>query len=335
MYEEFFHLAKAPFSMTPDPEFLFLAPTHREALAGLIFTVMGQRGTAVLTGEVGTGKTTLLRKLIASVPEEKVQFCSVFSTNVQPEEFLELIMIGFGLPVAGLSKAQQLLHFWEFLMDSDAQGKIAVLLVDEAHKLSAELLEEVRLLMNFETAERKLLQVVLAGQSELRDLMRREDLRQLRQRVSVRLDIVPLRPAEVEQYMRHRWHQGGGNGNFPFDRQAVDLVAAWSHGIPRVMNTICDIALLRAYTSETASIGPETVREALGVLELKEPVSDVAETHTAETTAFEQLRLPREPAREPAEQEADAPAIPLRVPPQSAPRRHWWNVVFAGSRRGI
>jgi general secretion pathway protein A len=338
MYEEFFHLAKAPFSMTPDPEFLFLAPTHREALAGLIFTVLGHRGTAVLTGEVGTGKTTLLRKLIASVPEEKVQFCSVFSTNVQPEEFLELIMIGFGLPVAGLSKAQQLLQFWEFLMDCDAQGKIAVLLVDEAHKLSAELLEEVRLLMNFETAERKLLQVVLAGQSELRDLMRREDLRQLRQRVSVRLDIVPLRPAEVEQYMRHRWHQGGGNGNFPFDRQAVDLVAAWSHGIPRVMNTICDIALLRAYTSETASIGPETVREALGVLELKEPVSDVAEARIAEApaaAAFEQLRLPRETVSEPAGQEGDAPAVPLRVPPQRAPRRHWWTGVFAGGWRGI
>src|SRR5512133_250445 len=106
MYEEFFHLSKAPFSMTPGPEFLFLAPTHREALAGLIFTVLGRRGVAVLTGEVGTGKTTLLRKLIQSVPAEKVQFCSVFSTNVPPAEFLELIFIGFGLTVPGLSQAQ-------------------------------------------------------------------------------------------------------------------------------------------------------------------------------------------------------------------------------------
>jgi general secretion pathway protein A len=335
MYEEFFHLSKPPFSMTPDPEFLFLAPTHREALAGLMFTVLGRRGTAVLTGEVGTGKTTLLRKLIQSVPEGKVQFCSVFSTNVPPAEFFELILIGFGLPVAGIGKAQRLLEFWEFLMACDEEGRTPVLLVDEAHKLSAELLEEVRLLMNFETAERKLLQVVLAGQNELRDLMRREDLRQLRQRVSVRLDIVPLRPPEVEQYMRHRWHQGGGNGNFPFNPEAVDLVAAWSRGIPRVMNAICDIALLRAYTSENASIGAETVREALGVLELTEPPSDPREVRAAvdapatpsDRPSLDVLRLPPP---------GDAPAIPLRragASPEIAARPPWWRGVVPAGRR--
>jgi general secretion pathway protein A len=302
MYEEFFHLSKPPFSMTPDPEFLFLAPTHREALAGLMFTVLGRRGTAVLTGEVGTGKTTLLRKLIQSVPAGKVQFCSVFSTNVPPADFFELILIGFGLQVDGLGKAQRLLKFWEFLMACDEEGKTPVLLVDEAHKLSAELLEEVRLLMNFETAERKLLQVVLAGQNELRDLMRREDLRQLRQRVSVRLDIVPLEPLEVEQYMRHRWHQGGGNGNFPFNSEAVSLVAASSHGIPRVMNAICDIALLRAYTSENAAIGPDTVREALGVLELSDRPPEALEPHGALEHAAA-LHVPHA---------GDAAAVPLR-----------------------
>jgi general secretion pathway protein A len=331
MYEEFFHLSKAPFSMTPDPEFLYLAPTHREALAGLIFTVLGRRGTAVLTGEVGTGKTTLLRKLIQSVPEDKVQFCSVFSTNVPPAEFFELILIGFGLPVAGIGKAQRLLQFWEFLMGCDEQGKTPVLLVDEAHKLSAELLEEVRLLMNFETAERKLLQVVLAGQNELRDLMQREDLRQLRQRVSVRLDIVPLRQQEVEQYMRHRWHQGGGNGNFPFDPEAVGLVADWSRGIPRVMNAICDIALLRAYTSETASIGPETVREALGVLELTEPPPpDVGPAWAAipsDMPPLDVLRLATP---------ADTPAMPLRRvggPVENARRLPWWHGIVPAGRR--
>lgn len=313
MYEEFFHLQKAPFSMTPDPEFLFLAPTHREALAGLMFTVMGRRGTAVLTGEVGTGKTTLLRKLIQSVPEDRAHFCSVFSTNVPPAEFFELILIGFGLPVTGQSKAKLLLEFWEFLMSCDDQGRTPVLLVDEAHKLSAELLEEIRLLMNFETAQRKLLQVVLAGQSELRDLMRRDDLRQLRQRVSVRLDIVPLRADEVAQYMRHRWHQSGGNGNFPFQPEAVDLVAQASHGIPRVTNAICDIALLRAYTSETASIGPETVREALGVLELTEP-------------ALPPPASGRDALRLPAETE-NVPLMPWRraVPPPASRPRSWWN----------
>ncbi len=324
MYEEFFHLSKAPFSMTPDPEFLYLAPTHREALAGLIFTVLGRRGTAVLTGEVGTGKTTLLRKLIRSVPEEKVQFCSVFSTNVPAEEFFELILIGFGLPAAGMGKAQRLMQFWEFLMGCDDDGKTPVLLVDEAHKLSAELLEEIRLLMNFETAERKLLQVVLAGQSELRDLMRRDDLRQLRQRVSVRLDILPLQPQEVERYMRHRWHQGGGNGNFPFDPEAVKLVARRSSGIPRVMNAICDIALLRAFTSETPAVGAEMVREALGVLELSESGEDSAVAETREGQ-FETLHLP--PA-------GDTPAMPLRrASGLGEPRRSWWTGLAKASAR--
>ena len=333
MYEEFFHLSKAPFSMTPDPEFLFLAPTHREALAGLIFTVLARRGTAVLTGEVGTGKTTLLRKLIQSVPGEKVQFCSVFSTNVSPAEFFELILIGFGLPLAAESKAQRLMRFWEFLMACGEEGRTPVLLVDEAHKMSAELLEEVRLLMNFETAERKLLQVVLAGQVELRELLRREDLRQLRQRVSVRLDIVPLEPAEVEQYVRHRWHQGGGNGNFPFDSGAVDMVARSSQGIPRVINAICDIALLRAYTSETDTIGAETVREALGVLELAEPPLEAdAALHLPEDA----LRLPCGPEKDAA---GSGTAIALRAPgnipatPDAPPRRGWWAGISLDWRR--
>lgn len=306
--------------MTPDPEFLFLSPTHREALAGLIFTVLGRRGTAVLTGEVGTGKTTLLRKLIRSVPAAQVRFCSVFSTNVPPAEFFELILIGFGVPVTGLSHAQRLLRFWEFLMACDEEGTTPVLLVDEAHKLSAELLEEIRLLMNFETAERKLLQVILAGQNELRDLLRREDLRQLRQRVSVRLDIVPLEPAEVDQYMRHRWHQGGGNGNFPFDSDAVDMVALASQGIPRVMNAICDIALLRAYTSESVSIGPDTISEAAGSLELGEPPLDPSEW-------LVDLRGP---------QPRTGLSAPLRRPPVSpaaSPRRPWWNGALSAGRK--
>ncbi|MGD0365127.1 MAG: hypothetical protein ABSC93_29955, partial [Bryobacteraceae bacterium] len=185
----------------------------------------------------------------------------------------------------------------------------------------------------FETAERKLLQVVLAGQNELRELMRREDLRQLRQRVSVRLDIVPLQPAEVEQYMRHRWHQGGGNGNFPFNPEAVDLVALWSHGIPRVMNAICDIALLRAYTSETSSIGPEVVREALGVLELTDLPPEAGDLRAGvEAAAPDPLEVLRLPAA------GDASSMPLRRPgaaTDAAPRRGWWNGVLQANRNGL
>jgi general secretion pathway protein A len=331
MYEEFFHLSKAPFSMTPDPEFLFLAPTHREALSGLMFTVLSRRGTAVLTGEVGTGKTTLLRKLIRALPADQVQFCSIFSTNVSPSEFFELILIGFGLPLLQESKAQRLLRFWEFLMTRDEEGITPVLLVDEAHKLTAELLEEVRLLMNFETAERKLLQVVLAGQTELRDLLRREDLRQLRQRVSVRLEILPLKPAEVEPYVRHRWCLGGGNGNFPFTPQAIDLLAQASKGIPRIVNAICDIALLRAYTSETSSIGPEMIQEAMGVLEMSDTT---AETPAPAVAVSEPLRLPPNTADSAASDSESAALLPLRAPEDGAPRRPpWWSAILSPLRR--
>jgi len=157
--------------------------------------------------------------------------------------------------------------------------------------------------------------------------MRREDLRQLRQRVSVRLDIVPLRPPEVEQYMLHRWHQGGGNGNFPFNAEAVAMVASWSQGIPRVMNAICDIALLRAFTSETPSVGPETVREALGVLELIEPHHAAPEGPGMQP--FEALHLP---------QAEEAEAMPLRraaAPPEMEPRRPWWNSALQAGRRKV
>ena len=329
MYEEFFHLSKAPFSMTADPEFLFLAPTHREALSGLMFTVLSRRGTAVLTGEVGTGKTTLLRKLIRALPADKAQFCSIFTTSVSPSEFFELILLGFGLPVSQESKAQRLMRFWEFLMARDEQGITPVLLVDEAHKLSAELLEEVRLLMNFETAERKLLQVVLAGQSELRELLRREDLRQLRQRVSVRLDILPLKPCEVEPYVRHRWRLGGGNGNFPFNQQAIDLLANASKGIPRVVNAICDIALLRAYTSERFVIGPETIREAMGVLEMPDVQPAAA---APRGVAAETLRL-RGKADFHAEQEAAL--LPLRGSVEGPRRQPWWAAILPPLRRSV
>ena len=331
MYEEFFHLAKAPFSMTPDPEFLFLAPTHREALSGLMFTILNHRGTAVLTGEVGTGKTTLLRKLIRALPEEKVQFCCVLNTNVSASEFFELILIGFGLPIPKESKAQRLLRFWEFLMARDQEGITPVLLIDEAHRLTPELLEEVRLLMNFETAERKLLQVVLAGQSELRDLLHREDLRQLRQRVSVRLDILPLKVTEVEPYVRHRWSLGGGNGNFPFSPQAIDLLAHSSKGIPRVVNAICDISLLRAYTSESVWIDPHTIREAMGVLEMSETITEAAVTDAPPAAP---LHLP------PADQHAstsecdDSQVQSLRELSIVVERRPpWWAAIFGPLRR--
>src|SRR5215471_16448953 len=216
MYEQFFGLRTNPFVMTPDPGFLFLTPAHREALAGLNYAILQRKGFAVLTGEAGTGKTTLLRAVLESVPASKAHFSLLVNPTLSPSEFLEMVLLDFGIAEIPASKAQRLMSLDQFLLQAHRENKGAVLIVDEAHKLPPDVLEEVRLLTNFETARSKLLQIVLAGQSE------RDDLRQLKQRVAVRLAIRPLTAAEVEQYMRHRWMKAGGTSLLLFGADAID-----------------------------------------------------------------------------------------------------------------
>jgi general secretion pathway protein A len=272
MCRDRFGLNKEPFSMTPDPGMLYLTMQHREALAGLAFAVMNEKGFVVLTGEAGTGKTTLLGSVLQHLPG-RVHSSLIFNPTLTPAEFLEMAMLGWGIEDVPQSKAQRLQLLRQMLLQAQAKGKIVVLVVDEAHTLSSEVLEEIRLLGNFEHAEHKLLQIILAGQSELGDLLARENLRQFKQRIAVRLKIAPLSVSEVEEYIRFRWTKAGGEEP-PFSPGVYAGIARWSRGIPRVINAICDNVLTMAIADGAACVGEEHVLEACQDLDLVSRATD-------------------------------------------------------------
>ena len=247
MYTQFFGLQKLPFNLTPDPEFLFPSPKHREALAGLQYAVLGRKGFVVLTGDAGTGKTTLLSAAISQLPAARVLSSILLNPTLTPSEFIELLMLDFGIADIPASKAQRLWTLQGFLLDAYRKDRIAILVIDEAHKLSTEVLEEIRLLGNYEYGPDKFVQIVLLGQCELDDLLDRHDLRQFKQRIALRLYIDPLTAAETAEYIRFRWAKAGGSDEPPFTPEAIEGVVRWSEGIPRLVNSICDSALLMAY----------------------------------------------------------------------------------------
>ena len=268
-YENFFHLRQSPFSMTPNPDCLYLTTTHREAMAGLQCAVLKRSGFVVLTGAPGTGKTTLLANLVRS--SKSARFAVVLNPTLDSDEFFEFVLIDFGITEVPRSKAQRIVRLQALLLELRAQGQVPVLIVDEAHKLSPEVLEEIRLLTNFESAERKLLQIVLAGQSELGILLNRDDLRQLKQRIEIRLQVKPLALSEVGNYMRHRWKCAGGS-TLPFSDEAIALVATTSRGVPRLINSICDNTLLYARARRVSWILTDHVRQVLSDLDLIDPI---------------------------------------------------------------
>jgi len=194
----------------------------------------------------------------------------VLNPTLSLTEFLELVLCDFGITDVPESKAQRIMKLQEFLVKLHNEGSPPVLIVDEAHKLSPEILEEIRLLTNFETAEKKLLHIVLAGQTELKALLNREDLRQLKQRIEIRLEIKPLSSGDVTTYMRHRWERAGGATVLPFTTEAITLIAAASRGIPRLVNSICDNALLLAFGEADSAVTAKHVREVLRDLDLGE-----------------------------------------------------------------
>ena len=269
MYENFFQLKKNPFRMTPDPELLFFTGAHREAFAGLTYAILSRKGFTVLTGDAGTGKTTLLTAILKSIPATRAHMCVLLNPTLTASEFLELILLQFGLPDVGPSKAQRLISLQRFLVESDRAGRIPVLIVDEAHMLSPEVLEEIRLLTNFESPEGKLLQIVLAGQSELNGTLNRNEMRQLKQRIAVRLNIKALNELEVQQYVKFRWAKSGAARELPFDDGTLSKIALASRGIPRVINAICDNALLLAYSNESYQVRTEHLYEVIRDLDLE------------------------------------------------------------------
>jgi general secretion pathway protein A len=267
VYAQYFGLRKNPFSMTPDPAFLFLTEQHREALVGLTYAITQRKGFVTLTGEVGTGKTTLLARVLQFLPASKLQYSLIMNPTLTPSEFFELALLDFGVEDIPASKAQRIWTLQNLLMQGEREGKVSALIVDEAHRLSPEVLEEIRLLGNFEATDQKILQIVLAGQPELDVALRRADLRQLKQRIAMKLFVRPLQMEEVGKYIRHRWLRAGG-GEPPFSEGAVSRIAEASRGIPRVINGLCDNAMTAACAVGSLTIQESHVREAVTDLDL-------------------------------------------------------------------
>jgi general secretion pathway protein A len=279
MYNDYFGLQKLPFNLTPDPAFLFLPTKHREALAGLTYAVLERKGFVVLTGDAGTGKTTLINSALNRLPADRVESSIILNPTLTASEFLESVLLDFDIPDVPSSKAQRLWRLQEFLARTHNQNRFAVLIIDEAHKLSFEVLEEIRLLGNFESAAEKYLQILLLGQSELDDLLNRYDVRQLKQRIALRLYIDRLNTAEVQQYIRFRWAKAGAREAPPFTADAIAGVIRWSQGIPRLINSICDSALLMAFGDESPLVGLNYVRNAATNLALADSTSISAFQH--------------------------------------------------------
>lgn len=269
MYGDFFNLQKKPFSMTPDPSFLFMTKQHREALTGLTYAVLDRKGFVMLSGMAGVGKTTLLAWVLEKLPSDKVNSAVILNPTLTPAEFLEFTLLDFGFTEVPASKAQRLWQLQSFLLQSRKAGKIVVLIVDEAHKLSYELLEEIRLLGNFDYGDEKLIQILLLGQRELDDVMSQPELWQLKQRISVRLVVDALSSDEVESYIQHRWTVAGGQTH-PFTPEAISHIKRFSQGVPRLINSICDNALSLALADETEIVGVGYVNSAAEELLLVE-----------------------------------------------------------------
>jgi general secretion pathway protein A len=265
MYTSFFGLAEKPFAITPDPRYLYLSERHAEALAHLLYGINESGGFIQLTGEVGTGKTTVVRTLLSRVPHH-ADVAVILNPRVTPVEFLLTICEELGLEIADADRdsvKQMVDALNRRLLQAHAEGRRIIVLVDEAQNLSFEVLEQVRLLTNLETPTQKLLQIILIGQPELRDLLDRNDLRQLAQRITGRYHLMPLSREETKGYVRHRLRVAGAPDEI-FTPAALSEVHRLSSGIPRVINVACDRALLGAYTQETRRITAALVRQAAG-----------------------------------------------------------------------
>jgi len=271
MYESFYHLKRNPFGISPEPEFFFPTASHNEALAAIYHAVRGHKGFAVLTGEVGTGKTLLVRCLVDLLRENNdVAYAYVFNGLLSPSEFLQYVAGDFGLSTSGRNKGEVIADLSNYVVGRGAKQLTTVLIVDEAHHLSIEILEEIRLLTNLETSHDKLLQVLLVGQPELDQKLDSSILRQLKQRVAHRARLVPLNREETNGYIERRLQIAGsetGEGSvFPAD--TVAAVYHHSLGIPRLINTICENALITAYARQMSSVSPEIVEAAAADLRL-------------------------------------------------------------------
>ena len=313
MYKAYFQLARNPFDLTPDPTSFVPTERHNETLAALYYGVRRHKGFVVVTGEVGTGKTLLLRCLLRLLEESRdISYAYLFNNRLSSTEFLQYMLLDFGLPATGKNKCEMLFDLSQFLVSRASRQMTTVLIVDEAHLLSEELLEEVRLLSNLETYDDKLLQIVLVGQPELDEKLDSKGLRQLKQRIALRTHLSPLTFEETQRYVEHRLEIAGAGekASSLFSSKALATVFKVSRGYPRLINTICENSLITAYARQTSVITPEIVN--LVAKEFRLDKGSLAEDGKAGTNGFHTQyangRHLESPESEAAEIESDSEA---------------------------
>jgi general secretion pathway protein A len=266
MYCDYFGFSEKPFTLTPNPEFVFLSSIHREAFARLLYGIDSHAGFIALTGEVGTGKTTLLRALLTQLDEDRYISALVFNPCVTGEQLLANICKEFCIETGEQSRYGYLDSLNRFLIDQNSVGRTVVLVIDEAQNLEPGVLEQLRMISNLETTRDKLIQIVLAGQPELNGILRRHDMRQLNQRITVRCSLTPLKLNEVALYINHRLKVSGCRIPDVFSSAATRKIYRFSQGIPRLINVACEQALVLAWTREIRHVSSETVAEVVAEL---------------------------------------------------------------------
>lgn len=266
MYLKFFQLDEMPFNITPDPRFLYYAPHHQEAYDHLLYGITQRKGFIELTGEVGSGKTTLCRALLTSLDKE-VRTALILNPTFSETQLLRSMLNDFGLSPRVRDRLAYVECLNKFLLESYQNGQNVALLIDEAQDLAPGVLEQIRLLSNLETDQHKLIQIVLCGQPELKARLQQPDLRQLRQRITVRYNLPPLTYAETGAYIRHRIKIAGPNSSLSFSSGAVKAAHRYAEGCPRLINAVCDNALLAAYVLGQQKVSTSCVKKAIHQLE--------------------------------------------------------------------
>lgn len=263
MYCDFFGFTEKPFTITPNPHFIYLSGNHREAFAHLLYGIDSHAGFIAMTGEVGTGKTTVLRTLLSQLDPEKYKSALIFNPCLSGEQLLASICRDFGIKTAKKNSFAYLEALNRYLLEENAVGRTLVLVIDEAQNLAPEVLEQVRLISNLETERDKLIQIILAGQPELDDVFNRHDLRQLNQRITVRCKLSPMGLDDTKEYISHRLKISGSRIPGLFSKGAVKRIYRFSGGIPRLINVACERALIMAWTRESLTVTPSIAAQVV------------------------------------------------------------------------
>lgn len=267
MYLEFYGLKEFPFRLTPDSDFLFMSSAHARAKAYMDYTVWNREGFVVITGEIGSGKTTLIQKLLSELDEEQVLVAKVFQTQLDEVEFLQAVLVEFGLNPFNAKKVELIDMLNTFMVDNFAKGRQIVLVVDDAHNLGVKVLEEIRMLSGLETQKEKILHVILVGQPQLSDLLDAPELEQLLQRVRLRFHIKALSEQDMSDYVTHRLKVAGAQRLDIFRSESMPILFKYSGGIPRLVNTLCDTALVCAYADNLEAVTAEVMQAAVDELQ--------------------------------------------------------------------